>query len=262
MNASSKWASWLSSPRRQAASARDRPAIGLVAAGHDPQERRLAGAVGPDEADPLAGRDRGVTWSRMTKRADLPDDALQADEAHDGPRACTPPVAPPRAAFVRAGALAGLRRLVGRPAERPVAVELHPAAAPPARAARPGRGVIVAEQLRRGRALRGGQALAERAEVRRPDADHDPPDRPAAARARLPGALVDVQVLLHLAVAVGRRVVVDRASRAARPPRPGSPGRCGRGRARRAGAARRRSAAGGAASATAPRPRRCCRCRR
>ena len=38
---------------------------------------------------------------------------------------------------------------------------------------------------------------------------HDAPDRPAAAEARRPGPLVDLQVLLHGAVAVGGGVVVD-----------------------------------------------------
>ena len=56
----------------------------------------------------------------------------------------------------------------------------------------------------------GRQPLAPRAEMRRPPADDDPPDGPAAAQAGLVGPLVDREVLLHLAVAVGRRVVVDR----------------------------------------------------
>ena len=50
--------------------------------------------------------------------------------------------------------------------------------------------------------------------MRRPCADDDPPDRATAARTRLAGPLVDLQVLLHRAVAVGRRVVVDRAAAA------------------------------------------------
>src|SRR5205814_2709618 len=49
-----------------------------------------------------------------------------------------------------------------------------------------------------------GQALAPRAEMRRPGADHDPSNGPAAAQARLARPLVDGQVILHLAVAVGR----------------------------------------------------------
>src|SRR5262245_36668610 len=58
--------------------------------------------------------------------------------------------------------------------------------------------------------IRGRESLAPRAEVRRPSPDDDPPDRVSVARTGLVGALVDLKVLLHLAVAVGRRVVVDR----------------------------------------------------
>ena len=58
----------------------------------------------------------------------------------------------------------------------------------------------------------GSEPLAPRAEMGRPRADDDPLDRPAAARARLAGPLVDLQALLHRAVAVGRGVVVDRAA--------------------------------------------------
>src|SRR5450432_2193779 len=45
----------------------------------------------------------------------------------------------------------------------------------------------------------------------RPGPDDDPPDRPTAARTGLAGALVDLELFLHIAVAVGRGVVVDRA---------------------------------------------------
>ena len=109
---------------------------------------------------------------------------------------------------------------------------------------------------------RGRQALAPRAEVGRPPADDDPPDRPAAAQARLAGPLVDREVLLHLAVAVGRRVVVDR--RAAPDHRLGEdpPELRSRGAARRAGAASGPSGADGGAPPRAPRRRRCCRRRR
>ena len=93
-------------------------------------------------------------------------------------------------------------------------------------------------------------------------ADDDPPDRPPAARARLAGALVDVQPLLHLAVALGRRVVVDR--RAAALDRLGEdPAELAvQAAARRPAAATGRTGAGGAAPPTAPRRRRCCRRRR
>ena len=43
-------------------------------------------------------------------------------------------------------------------------------------------------------------------------AHHDAFDRPPASGARLPGPLIDLQVLLHRAVTVGRRVVVDGAA--------------------------------------------------
>ena len=74
-----------------------------------------------------------------------------------------------------------------------------------------------------------------------------------------PVALVDLQALLHRAVALGRRVVVDGTA---------APRDClgedrrgwrRRGGARRAAGATTQTAAGGAATATAPRPRRCCR---
>ena len=48
--------------------------------------------------------------------------------------------------------------------------------------------------------------------MRRSPAHDDPADRPAAPFAGLAGALVHLQVLLHRAVAFGRRVVVDRAA--------------------------------------------------
>ena len=83
-------------------------AVGLVAAGHDPQQRRLAGAVGADEADPLAGGDGGVDAVEDDEGADLADDPLEAHEAHapdsgpgrgdpaPRPRAGPPPAGPPR----------------------------------------------------------------------------------------------------------------------------------------------------------------------
>ena len=45
-------------PEGQAALAMDLAAIGLVAAGGEAQQRRLAGAVRPDQPDPVAERDR------------------------------------------------------------------------------------------------------------------------------------------------------------------------------------------------------------
>ena len=51
-------------PDRQAALALDRAAIRLVAAGGQAQQRRLAGPVRPDEADPVAERDRRLDARR------------------------------------------------------------------------------------------------------------------------------------------------------------------------------------------------------
>jgi len=48
--------------------------------------------------------------------------------------------------------------------------------------------------------------------VRRSSAHDDPPDRPPASIARLAAALIDLQMLLHRAVAFGRGVVVDGAA--------------------------------------------------
>ena len=56
------------------------------------------------------------------------------------------------------------------------------------------------------------QALAPRTEMRRSAADDDPANRPGAPIARLAGPLVDLEVLLHRAVAVGRGVIVDGAA--------------------------------------------------
>ena len=50
--------------------------------------------------------------------------------------------------------------------------------------------------------------------MRRARAHDDPPDRPAAASARLAGTLVHEQLFLHRAIAVGGGVVVDRRTTA------------------------------------------------
>ena len=78
MNASSKWASWASSPRRQAALAMDLAAVGLVAAGGEAQERRLARPVRADEADPVAQGDRRVDRVEDDERADLAGDPVDS----------------------------------------------------------------------------------------------------------------------------------------------------------------------------------------
>ena len=57
--------------------------IGLIAAGQDLHERGLAGAVGPDQSDPLAGADleRQVHEDRIA--AVLPAKPLCGDEDHE-----------------------------------------------------------------------------------------------------------------------------------------------------------------------------------
>ena len=202
-------------PEGQAALAMDLAAVGLVAPGGEPQQRRLAGAVRPDEADPVAERDRRVDRVEDDERADLAGDARQAQDAHRAglPRRAPtpaprpgasrrpasfarsgpgPPPEPPRRASARRSPPRPARSS-GRPARRGPPVIVRRIAAAPFRSAAPSR-------------WHHEQKCVDRAP------DDDPLDRPAAARAGLAGALVDLQVLLHLAVAVGRGVVVDRAA--------------------------------------------------
>ena len=200
----------------QAALAVDLAAVRLVATGGQAQQRRLAGAVRPDQADPVAERDRGVDGVEDDERADLAGHAGQAQDAHrpgragsggTDARAAARRVAAARfvrSVRARAAARAASR---GRQPERPLPCQLGPAPSGPTRAAghRP-------QDRRRALAVGRAQPLAPRAEMGRPRADDDPLDRPPAARARLAGALVDLQALLHRAIAVGRRVVVDRAA--------------------------------------------------
>ena len=196
-------------PDRQPALPRDRPAVRLVRPGSDPQQRRLAGAVRADEPDPVADRDRRRDRVEDDERADLAGHARQPKDRHQpapdrGAGRRPPGRRGPRVRSVRAGRRASrpqraARRSPPRPAARSSA---GPAASAPPE--------IVRRIAPRALPVGGRQALAPRAEVRRPAADDDPPDRPAAAPTRLPRPLVDVEVLLHLAVAVGRRVVVDR----------------------------------------------------
>ena len=60
-----------------------------------------------------------------------------------------------------------------------------------------------------GRLLVLRQSLTPGTEMGRPDAQHESLDGSTAAEARLTGPLVDVEVVLHLAVALGRGVVID-----------------------------------------------------
>ena len=190
-------------------------AVRLVAAGGQPEQRRLAGPVRSDEPDPVAERDRRVDPVEDHERADLAGHPRQAEDAHRAgsadaevdARAAARRVAAARfVRSVRARVDARAASSAVRP-ERPVAGQIGPAPARPARSTghRP--------QDRRGTLPIGGaEALAPRAEMRRSRADDDPLDRPSAARTRFAGPLVDLQVLLHRAVAIGRRVVIDRAS--------------------------------------------------
>ncbi len=216
----------------RAALAGDLARVGLVEAGGDAQQRRLAGAVRARRGRPIAERDRRV-------------DRVEDDERRR-PRGATPSRrridisalrdVPPRGHARRpSGALAGARagasarRRPARPRRAAPDAPLPPLVEPASvrgrhrrrrsrssaarRTAPAARFGSIRAGSRPRRPVRGGQPLAPRAEVRRARADDDPAHRSAAARARLAGALVDVQVLLHGAVALGRRVVVDRRCR-------------------------------------------------
>ena len=199
----------------QVALAMDLAEVRLVATGGQPEQRRLAGAVRPDQPDPVAERDRGVDGVEDDEGADLAGHAGQAQDAH---RAWTGGLGRGRCARRRPAGRGGpLRSLgpcprrrpvgfAGRQPDRPLPRQLGPATSGPTRAAghRPQDG-------RRALAVGRAQPLAPRAEMRGTRADDDPLDRPSTARAGLAGPLVDLQALLHRAIAVGRRVVVDRA---------------------------------------------------
>src|SRR5262249_30822380 len=95
--------------------------------------------------------------------------------------------------------------------ERPVcAADLGPAWTRPDRRLRAEIRLHTAEDRRGAGAIGRWQSLAPRAEVRRSTTDDDPAHRAPAAEARLAGALVDLELLLHRPVALGGRVVVDR----------------------------------------------------
>ena len=69
-------------PERQAAFPRDRAAVWLVEPDGQPHERRLAGAVRPDEADPIAERDRRIDGVEDGERPDLAGDAHEPQDRH------------------------------------------------------------------------------------------------------------------------------------------------------------------------------------
>ena len=201
--------------------------VGLVEPGDEPQQGRLAGAVGADEADLIAGGDGRIHVIEDDEVADLANDALQPYDRHQAgpPDAAARPaagaVAPPRAAARRAAAAlrvaacaarALLRRRSGRAPPRRTARSSAGRAGPRRRRLPPPSPTRRSQKPARRLALLRRQPLAPRAEVRRSPADDDPADRPAAALAGLAGALVDGQMLLHRAVAFRSRVVVDRAA--------------------------------------------------
>ncbi len=213
-------------PRRRWTS----PPVGLVDAGGDPQQRRLAGAVRPDQPDPLADRDRGVDRVEDHERADLAGDAREAEERH---QACSPAPSPDgrrRPPAGRSPRVAAARRVRSARALRGGPLRPRPGVSPSAPS--PASSVqrrpvaagarVAAQDRRRAGPVGGRQALAPRAEVRRAAADHDPPDRPPAARAGLAGPLVDLAAAP--ASSRRRRAPCSRRSRspAARRPRPGS----------------------------------------
>ena len=60
----------------------DLAGIGFVAAGGQPHQRRLAGAVRSDEADPIADRDRRGDRVEDDERPDLAMDVGQPEDRH------------------------------------------------------------------------------------------------------------------------------------------------------------------------------------
>ncbi len=69
-------------PERQPALPMDLAGVGFVAAGGQPHQRRLAGPVRSDEADPIADRDRGGDRVEDDERPDLAMDAGQPEDGH------------------------------------------------------------------------------------------------------------------------------------------------------------------------------------
>ena len=214
MNRSSRWASWASSPIRRSRRRCTSPRIGLVDAGDDPEQGRLAGAVrAPQGRSGRPPRSRASMWSRITNvpisrtTPGEPDDRHQRASAGRGLAGRGAPRGRgPRVRSVRA-----------RRSPRPASPAVSPTRLrPPSSVQRRSAPALAGPRSRRifaaAGAIGGRQALAPRAEVRGADPEHDPSDRPPAARAGLAGALVDLQALLHRAVAVGRRVVVDRGA--------------------------------------------------
>ena len=69
-------------PEREAALPDDLAAIRFVASGREPEQRRLAGAVGTDQADPIAGRQGDVDLVEDDERPHLSGDFAEPQERH------------------------------------------------------------------------------------------------------------------------------------------------------------------------------------
>ena len=216
MNASSKWASCASSPR-----VRPRLRWTSPRSGSSRPDARRSSVVLPAPFGPTRPirSPRAIEASMASRMTKVPTSRVTPVRR----RMLIGRVWRPRRAPTRARPHGGWRRHASfarsvparRPGRlrRPVSPTVpSPPSSVQRRPARRGPPVIVrriAAAPFRSAAL---QPLAPRAEVGRPRPDDDPLDRPAAARTRLAGPLVDLQVLLHRAVAIGRRVVVDRAA--------------------------------------------------
>ena len=57
--------------------------VGLVVPGEDAHQRRLARAVGPDQADPLAGADLELQAVEDRVARELPAQVIGGDEDHE-----------------------------------------------------------------------------------------------------------------------------------------------------------------------------------
>ena len=107
--------------------------VGLVDAGGEPEEGRLAGAVRPHDADSLAHRDRGVDGVEDDERPDLAGHVRQAEERHrQAPSPVPgPPALPARAVARRVAAARRARSALDRtPARAPARIVAAPGRSP------------------------------------------------------------------------------------------------------------------------------------
>ena len=228
MNASSKCASWASSPIDRPRFRWTSPRSGSSRPAASRSSVVLPAPLGPTRPIRSPTAIAASIESRIDERADLAGHPRQPQDAH---RSASAGVAADGATVrgasgtdrrPRRGPAGGRRALrpLG-PARAPQRARPRPASArrsppPPARSTgRPSAGARRSCGARiAGAPFRSAarQPLAPRAEVRRPAPDHDAPDRSSAPWARLAGSLVDREPFLHRAIAVGRGVVVDRAA--------------------------------------------------